>query len=270
MSSWSRPKSTTPAFVPVNKAPLKGITAGYHEGLVPAYQTAALNALGVPLLVRIPIQSREQAEEQLANLAPYSNLSALLLLENTNQQPSWTLDHYKLWGMQFFNETDILGWSPETFSSRTMLYYNAWRGAGFQKPIVSGGIFSVEVNDSGSYHAEKYLTPLLRVAPKDLVIDVHWYGNSDDSWKLKLQNLTKGFRVSCSEYGKPSANPQQDHEQAVYLSSKNRDFYAFGMLFTCVYQANSGPDPLKGEDNFGLWRYDTSIKPGFATLGEVP
>ena len=32
-------------------------------------------------------------------------------------------------GVQFFNETDLLGWSPQKFADKTLAYYGVWRDA---------------------------------------------------------------------------------------------------------------------------------------------
>src|SRR4051812_26474956 len=119
MSIWSRPKVKPPVlpFTPANRPFLKGITAGYHEGLPPPYQMKVLNGCGVPILLRYPCVTREQAEAMLEYTVGYQNLKVLLLIENITGPLTWTIDHYKLWGVQLGNETDIqpYNWTPQQF-----------------------------------------------------------------------------------------------------------------------------------------------------------
>lgn len=264
-------------FVPAPDLPIRyvGINGGFHAPL-PTSLLDQLAAVGRPLTLRSPVLSVAQATAILASLDPYPSLTCLLLVE---QHDLWLLSsllsvmhHPRLVGLEYLNEPDL--WRPDftpvQYADAVMAAYRMLRDGSWPTDILSGGIFSVEATeDTGDWHAHTYLTPLLTEAPADLVIGLHWYGDTSDAWLQRVRDLVGGRSIAITEFGQASRTPTEDTAQAAYLQAQSTAFHRLGHVrYALPYQLVSGPSS-SDLDNFGLLRVDGSPKPAFALLSTL-
>lgn len=272
-----RVAGTADPFVPAVEAPFLhgGVNAGFHAPL-PDDFLRYLASAGRPLTLRSPVLTVGQARDILRSLEPYPSLSCLLLVEGPDQRLVASLldvmHHPSLTGLEFMNEPDLWhpDFTPTQYADAVLVAYRQLRDGGWSTDIVSGGLFSVEAEEpSGDWHAHTYLTPLLSTAPADLVIGLHWYGDTSDVWLGRVRDLVGGRRIAITEFGVSSRTAAEDQAQLAYYRGAISQFRRLGNVAYCLpYQLVSGPS-TSDLDNFGLLRFDGSQKPAAHILQEL-
>ncbi len=243
----------TPHTAPI---PHQGINLGpaWVQASSPNYRQI-LAAYKVPLTLRVPVQSAEEAKLVLAAVEAYPDLSVLLLVERPDLVLVTSLlavkDHPQLRGFELGNELDLAGISAEQFGVFVLAGYRILREGGFLGNIISGGIYTVD-SDSLSY---------LRAAslqwPADIMVGLHWYGDASDEWLAAVQSFAR--QIAVTEYGMAARNQQEELQQAAYLKEKATAFQRLGASFAIIYMLGSGPTQ-SNLDNFGILRADATPK----------
>lgn len=181
------------------------------------------------------------------------------------------LDDYAL---EIGNEPDLAvpGYSehPEDFAEAVRACHFAARAAGFQGPVISGGISNL--NTRGL----KYLKRMIasgNLPEDDLVIGFHrypesnrgplaphqWFTSREDEWDT-LVDITRAYRLACTEFGYHTADILNDQQVAASVIWDLNFYAARAVLLATVYQLNDGPGST-WIDRYGVRRTDGSWKP---------
>lgn len=244
----------TPHTEPI---PHLGINLG-PERFTPVY-LEYLASIQRPLTLRVGVHSGVQAAAVLSEVAPYPDLTVLLLVE----QPDLGLvadllavkDAPQLAGVELCNECDLQGLTPWQFGDFISRGSQILRQGGYEGLILIGAVYTVDHHEPQDFLT--YVRPALVACP-DCVLALHWYGDTSDEWLARVQEIQRPIAVT--EFGMPSRTPAEDDAQRIYLQEKLRAFTRVGARYAIVYQLVSGPS-ASNLDNFGLLRFNNTPKP---------
>lgn len=185
------------------------------------------------------------------------------------------------------NEPDIghVGYRtrPEDFADAIRQTHLAVRAAGFQGPVITGGISNL------SPARLTYLEAVVRAAvPLDVVVGFHRYphrlgphvphpgfATREAEW-ARLQGIADGRAVACTEFGHHTARRRfglfgvlrkrvSDATVAEHIAFDLEYFRERDALLAAVYQLNDGPTGA-AIDRYGVRRADGTPKPSAAAI----
>ncbi len=172
---------------------------------------------------------------------------------------------------------------PEDFADAIRQTHLAVRAAGFQGPVITGGISNL------SPARLTYLEAVVRAAvPLDVVVGFHRYphrlgphvphpgfATRDAEW-ARLESIADGRAVACTEFGHHTARRRfglfgvlrkrvSDATVAEHIAFDLEYFRERDALLAAVYQLNDGPTGA-AIDRYGVRRADGTPKPAAAAI----
>jgi hypothetical protein len=255
----------TPFVVHTEPIPHLGVN-GLYGGVLPSDTLNALDAMNI-LTLRATVRTKAEAQAALDSVYGYPDLNVLLLVGTADLGlvgDIATLASSSHWvGVELGNELDLAGLSAAQFGKFVSDGDQVLRAHGFTGDVISGGVYTVTNETLG------YLQEAMQLMPPDVVLGLHWYGDSGPALQATVQALAGSRKVAVTEFGMPSRDADQDAGQLAYLQQQLAAFQRLGATYALIYQLVSGPT-TSANDNFGLQRYDGTWKPAAALLGRKP
>jgi hypothetical protein len=255
----------TPFVVHTEPIPYLGVN-GLYGGALPAMTLDMLEGFG-PVVMRATVRTRGEAQAALNSVRGYPRLSILLLIDAADLplvgDIAMLTPSVQWVGVELGNELDLAGLSAAQFGKFVSDGDAVLRAHGFEGDVISGGIYTVTNETLG------YLQEAMQSMPADVVLGLHWYGDSGPALQTTVQALAGHRRIAVTEFGMPSQDADQDAQQLAYLQQQLAAFQRLGATYALIYQLVSGPT-TSANDNFGLQRYDGTWKPAAALLERKP
>lgn len=176
------------------------------------------------------------------------------------------------YALEIGNEPDLSLYErdPEDFAEAVRACHFAAREAGFEGPVLSGGISNL--NTRGL----KYLARMMasgRLPADDLVIGFHrypesgrgplaphqWFSSREDEWQTLLR-ISGARPTACTELGYHTQDILSDEGVARSVIWDLNFYEARGCLTAVVYQLNDGPSSSY-LDHYGVRYLDGRWKP---------
>jgi hypothetical protein len=170
---------------------------------------------------------------------------------------------------------------PQDFATAVRYTFDAVRDAGFDGPVISGGISNL------SRKSLDYLERAVEAGmPSEVIVGFHRYprgmspakpqegfDSREDEWQA-LQRLAHGREVACTEMGHHTApRPRRflgifpykrrvsDEEVADHVEFDLKFFAVRDCLMAAIYQLNDGHTDNRHVDRYGIRRRDGTLKP---------
>jgi hypothetical protein len=181
------------------------------------------------------------------------------------------------------NEPDIANVDyssrPQDFAEAVRQSHEALRGAGFNGPVISGGVSNL--NQRGLDYLKRALA--VGLMPPDVIVGFHRYPEKargalaphegftsrDDEWNALLA-ITGARALACTEFGYhtapekiigPITKTRTDQEVAASVMWDIQFYTERAVTLAAVFQLNDGPDPNNMEDRYGIRRTNGELKP---------